>query len=59
MTGYLLDTNAISELKRRPDAKASAFIASKSLDRLYLSVVIVAEFVLASNSWLTPGGDRI
>ena len=44
MTGYLLDTNVISELKRaRPDAKVSAFIASEPLDCLYLSVVTFAE----------------
>lgn len=44
MTDYLLDTNVISELKRsRPDERVSAFIASKPLDRLYLSAVTFAE----------------
>ena len=44
MTGYLLDTNVISELKRaRPDDRVSAFIAGEPLDRLYLSVVTFAE----------------
>ena len=44
MTGYLLDTNVISELKRaRPDEKVSAFIAGEPLDRLHLSVVTFAE----------------
>ena len=44
MTGYLLDTNVISELKRaRPDDRVSAFIAGEPLDRLFLSVVTFAE----------------
>ena len=44
MTGYLLDTNVISELRRaRPDDRALAFIAGEPLDRLYLSVVTFAE----------------
>ncbi len=43
MTGYLLDTNVLSELKRaRPDEKLSAFIAGEPLDRLYLSVMTFA-----------------
>jgi predicted nucleic acid-binding protein len=44
VTGYLLDTNVISELKRaRPDDRVAAFIAGEPLDRLYLSVVTFAE----------------
>jgi predicted nucleic acid-binding protein len=44
VTGYLLDTNVISELKRaRPDEKVSAFIAGEPLDRLHLSAVTFAE----------------
>ena len=44
MTGYLLDTNVISELKRaRPDKKVLAFVAGEPLDRLYLSIVTFAE----------------
>jgi len=44
VTGYLLDTNVISELKRaRPDEMVLAFIAGEPLDRLYLSVVTFAE----------------
>jgi predicted nucleic acid-binding protein len=44
VTGYLLDTNVISELKRaRPDANVSSFIANKPLEHLYLSVVTFAE----------------
>jgi len=45
VTGYLLDTNVISELKRaRPDKNVSAFVAGEPLDRLYLSIVTFAEF---------------
>ena len=44
MTGYLIDTNVVSELKRAsPSRKVVAFIAGQSLDRLYLSAVTVAE----------------
>ena len=44
MTGYLLDTNVISELRRvRPSKRLAAFIAGEPLDRLYLSVVTFAE----------------
>jgi predicted nucleic acid-binding protein len=44
VTGYLLDTNVISELKRAtPDEKVSAFIAGEPLDRLHFSVVTFAE----------------
>lgn len=44
MTGYLLDTNVISELKKpKPNQRVVAFIAGEALDRLYLSSVTVAE----------------
>lgn len=44
MSGWLLDTNVLSELRRpRPNAKVVAFIASKPLDLLYVSVVSFAE----------------
>lgn len=44
MTGYLLDTNVISELKKpKPNQKVVAFIAGEALDRFYLSSVTVAE----------------
>ena len=44
MTGYLLDTNVVSELKRAsPSRKVATFIAAQSLDRLYLSAVTIAE----------------
>ncbi|WP_036291389.1 type II toxin-antitoxin system VapC family toxin [Methylosinus sp. PW1] len=44
MTGWLLDTNILSELRRpRPEAKVVAFIAAQPLDRLYVSTVTLAE----------------
>ena len=44
MTGSLLDTNVLSELRRpRPDAKVASFVAGEPLDRLYVSVVTFAE----------------
>lgn len=44
MTGWLLDTNILSELRRpKPEPKVLAFIASQSLDHLYVSSVTFAE----------------
>lgn len=44
MTGWLLDTNILSELRRpRPDTKVVAFVESKPLDVLFVSVVTFAE----------------
>lgn len=44
MTGWLLDTNIFSELRRpRPEAKVRAFIAAQPLEVLYVSVVTLAE----------------
>ena len=44
MTGWLLDTNVISELRRpRPEAKVIGFVAAQALDRMFLSVVTLAE----------------
>lgn len=44
MTGWLLDTNILSELRRpKPNAKVVAFVESKSLDLLFVSVVTLAE----------------
>jgi toxin FitB len=66
VTGWLLDTNILSELRRpKPEPKVVAFIASQPLDLLYVSTVTLAEIrfgiELASdasrraalNSWLT------
>ena len=44
MTGWLLDTNVLSELRRRkPDRKVVAFVAAQPLESLFVSVVTFAE----------------
>jgi predicted nucleic acid-binding protein len=44
VTGFLLDTNVLSELRRpRPDANVVAFVAAQPLDNLYVSTVSIAE----------------
>ena len=66
MTGWLLDTNVVSELRRpRPSPRVVAFVAEQPLDRLYISSVTLAELrfgieLLADagrraelNDWLT------
>ena len=66
MTGWLLDTNILSELRRpRPEPKVLAFIASQPLELLYVSSVTFAEIRfgielvpdpnqrVALNDWLT------
>jgi predicted nucleic acid-binding protein len=47
VTGYLLDTNVVSELRKpKPDRRVIAFVAGQALDRLYLSSVTLAEIRL-------------
>ena len=44
MTGWLLDTNILSEIRRpRPEPKVLAFIAAQPLELLYVSTVTLAE----------------
>lgn len=44
MTGWLLDTNILSELRRpRPEPKVRTFIAAQPLELLHVSVVTLAE----------------
>lgn len=44
MTGWLLDTNILSELRRpKPEPKVTAFIAAQPLELLYVSTVTLAE----------------
>ncbi|MCD6674039.1 MAG: type II toxin-antitoxin system VapC family toxin [Burkholderiaceae bacterium] len=44
MSGWLLDTNVISELRRRrPDPKVRAFVAAQPLEDLFVSTVTFAE----------------
>jgi predicted nucleic acid-binding protein len=44
VTGWLLDTNVLSELRRsRPDARVVRFVSAQPLELLYVSVVTFAE----------------
>lgn len=44
MTGYLLDTHVISELRRpRPEQRVVDFIAAQPLEALFISTVTLAE----------------
>jgi predicted nucleic acid-binding protein len=44
VSGWLLDTNVLSELRRpKPDAKVVAFVSGQPLDLLYASVITFAE----------------
>lgn len=44
MTGWLLDTNILSELRRpKPEPKVVSFVAAQSLDLLYVSSITLAE----------------
>ena len=41
---WLLDTNVLSELRRkRPEPRVVKFVATQSLDRLFVSSVTLAE----------------
>jgi hypothetical protein len=44
VTGWLLDTNVLSELRRpRPEAKVLQFVSGQKIQLLYVSVVTFAE----------------
>jgi toxin FitB len=44
LTGWLLDTNVVSELRRpRPEQRVVAFVSEQRLDDLYVSIVTFAE----------------
>jgi predicted nucleic acid-binding protein len=66
VTGWLLDTNILSELRRpKPEPKVVEFIAGQPLDLLFISMVTLAEIRFgiervddalrraALNDWLT------
>jgi len=66
VTGWLLDTNVLSELRRlNPNPNVVRFVASKPLERLFVSIVTYAEIRFgiesvadvahrtALNEWLT------
>ncbi len=44
MTGWLLDTNILSELRRpKPERKVLAFVAAQPLELIYVSAATLAE----------------
>lgn len=44
MSGYLLDTNVLAELRRpRPSARVVGFVAAQPLEQLFVSTVCLAE----------------
>lgn len=44
MTGWLLDTNILSELRRlKPEPRVVNFVAAQPLDQLYVTAVTLAE----------------
>ena len=44
MSGWLLDTNVISELRRpRPSARVRTFVAAQPLEALFVSTITFAE----------------
>ncbi len=47
MTGWLLDTNVVSELRRpKPEPKVIAFVRAQPLEALHISIVTLAEIRL-------------
>jgi predicted nucleic acid-binding protein len=58
VTGWLLDTNILSELRRpRPERKVLAFVAAQPLELLYVSAVSFAE-IRFGIELLTDAGRR-
>ena len=56
MTGWLLDTNVISELRRpRPSARVRAFVAGQPLEELFVSTVTFAEIRYGIEAVSDPG----
>ena len=56
MTGWLLDTNVISELRRpRPEPKVVAFIREQPIELLYVSSVTLAEIRFGIEVLPDPG----
>jgi hypothetical protein len=56
VTGWLLDTNILSELRRRrPEPKVIAFIGAQPLDSLYISTVTLAEIRFGIELVADPG----
>lgn len=56
MTGWLLDTNVLSELRRpRPETKVVAFVEAQPLESLHISVVTLAEIRFGIELLANPG----
>jgi toxin FitB len=56
VTGFLLDTNVLSELRRvRPAPNVVAFVARQKLDLLFVSVVSLAEIRFGIELVADPG----
>jgi toxin FitB len=56
VTGWLLDTNVISELRRpRPSARVRAFVAGQPLESLFVSTVTFAEIRYGIEAVGDPG----
>ncbi len=56
MTGWLLDTNVLSELRRpKPAPAVVAFIAAEPLDRLHVSAATIAEIRFGIERIAEPG----
>ena len=55
MTGWLLDTNVVSELrKKRPDSRVKAWSDAQAADNLFLSSVTLAEIRYGIERQLDP-----
>jgi toxin FitB len=56
LTGWLLDTNILSELRRpKPERKVLAFVAAQPLELLHVSTVSLAEIRFGIERLADPG----
>jgi predicted nucleic acid-binding protein len=56
VSGWLLDTNVLSELRRpKPERKAVTFVAAQPLDELFVSSVIPAGVLNTPTNTRTHG----
>jgi predicted nucleic acid-binding protein len=56
LTGWLLDTNILSELRRpKPERKVLAFVAAQPLELLHVSAVSFAEIRFGIERVVDPG----
>lgn len=60
MSGWLLDTNVISEMRRpRPSRKVVDFIGSTPATRLFISIASIAEFRAGIEEVADPAGREM